>query len=151
MSTALEVIPTKSLSELISKHSPLQKNFLILKALGSDDREARRLASVAESTYNTWKGEDAFKNTLVAIYDGHFHTEAIELFLDTNLPTVLGELLLICTSGSDGERPHKDKERAIEFYLKELCGVSKHVEKSMSIAQILLKVQEDKGVPKESN
>ena len=149
MSTELAVLTHKTLSEILSTTTEFQKSFLILKALGSDDHEAKRITGAATSTHLTWKTDERFTKALAEIYNGNYRAEAIEMFLDVNLPSVLGELLLICKSGMDGERPHKDKERAIEFYLKELCGVSKHVEKSMSIAQILMQVQSGQGFPRE--
>lgn len=149
MSKALTTTAPQSLESLIEDATPLQRNFLILKAMGSDDSEAKRIADVSQRTLQYWQDDERFLSISAAVAIGDHKAEAIEMFLDHNLPSVLGELLLICTSGKNGERPHKDKERAIEFYLKDLCGISKHTDKSMSIAKILLEVQDNDSFPKE--
>ena len=120
----------------------LQRDFLCFKAMGSKDGDARHQAGVAESTLREWKKDELFLNTYSLVGMGAHKTEGIEVWLDNQLPVVFSELMNIIGSGSDGNRAHKDKERAIEFFLKELCGISKHTEKSVSLAKLLVEYKE---------
>ena len=143
MEGEFSVIADNTLRTLSTPLSKMQKDFLCLKAMGSSDIEARRMAEVAESTFRLWKENEAFMDSYNIVGTGGYRTEAIEMWLDNQLPVVFSELMNIVSSGKDGGRAHKDKERAIEFFLKELLGISKHVDKSMSVASMLIAIGKD--------
>lgn len=138
------LISPPSLKEALESFGTKQRNFLCFKAMGSDDGEARILASVPESTLRDWKSNELFLNAYNLTAAGDYRTAAIDIWLDAQLPTVLSQLMHIITSGTDGERASKDKEKAIEFYLKELCGYSRHVDKSISLAGMLVDIAKEK-------
>ena len=139
-----KLITAPTLKEALTPLEHRQKTFLCFTAMGSDDSEARSLALVPESTLRLWKENPKFLNAYNFAKVGNFRTEAIDIWLDAQLPAVLSNLMNIIGSGTDGERPHKDKERAIEFYLKEMCGYSRHVDKSISLAGMLVDLAKER-------
>lgn len=122
-----------------------QREYLLVKAMGCGDSDSRKLSLVTKSQVDGWRKHDYFssKETAIESSEGSWSRDALSVFLDGKLPYVIGELLGIIMSGADGERPHKDKEKAIEFYLKELCGVSKAVKASTNFEHFIIEMRRE--------
>lgn len=127
----------RTLEGLLSGLTHDQRDYLTFVAMKCDVVKARKLANISDSSVTGWRKSEDFCLKEMIVERGELSTEALDLYLDSKLPYVINELLGICLSGQDGEKPHKDKEKAIEFFLKDLCGVSKHVSKEMGFYRFL--------------
>lgn len=136
MDNAVAKIDT-SLESLLSGLNHNQREYLTLIAMNCDVVKARNLVNISDSTITGWRKSDDFCLKEMIVEKGDMNSEALTVYLDSKLPYVMHELVSICLSGGNGDKPHKDKEKAIEFFLKDLCGVSKHVNKEMGFYRFL--------------
>ena len=126
-----------SFSDILIGLNREQRNYLTFLAMKCESNDAMKLAKVRKEKKDKWMENSEFVSKELTVLENDFSTEALSIFLDTRMPFVLNSLVNICLSGEDGNRPSKDKEKAIEFYLKDLCGISKHVNKEMGFYKFL--------------
>jgi len=120
-----------------------QRDYLLMRAMGCSVPDSRKLAVVTKNQVRSWRGNEWFcqKEAIVEASEGSWVRDSLSIYLDDQLPFVVSQLLSIILSGENGERPHKDKEKAIEFYLKELCGVSKAVRTSTNFEHFVIEMR----------
>ena len=129
-----------------------QRDYLLMLAMGCSNVDARRLSNVSEAQVRSWRRSELFcqKENSIEASEGEWKRDSLSIYLDTKLPFVVGELLTICMSGNNGGKPHKDKEKAIEFYLKELCGVSRAIAKSTNFEHFIIEMRREENAINEN-
>ena len=147
MDTAISIpMGIPSVEQLVEGLTSTQRDYLLMRAMGCSSDEARNILHINTDRLHNWKRSSplfAAKLQTMEHSDGQWARDALTIYLDINLPFVVHELLEICFSGSGRglyEKPHKDKEKAIEFYLRDLCGVSKAVKKAYNFEHFLLEL-----------
>lgn len=138
----------QSLEEVVAGLTSTQRDYLLMRAMGCSSDEARHLTKVNTDRLHNWRRASPLfvsKVEIIESSDGLWAKDALTTFLDVNLPFIVHELLEICFSGSDKssyDKPSKDKEKAIEFYLRDLCGVSKAVKKVYNFERFLIELKD---------
>ena len=146
--TELAAMPSTELGEILGGLTSTQRDYLLFRAMGTTDMEARKILKISVDRLYGWKKSGLFyqKYRIIEESEEQWAKDAVLMFFDANLPFVVWELLQICYSGSEKsayDKPHKDKERAIEFFLKELCGISRNVAKSYNFEQFLVELKDE--------
>lgn len=139
----------QSLEEVVAGLTSIQRDYLLMRAMGCCNDEARHLLKIDTDRLQNWKKVSPLflsKFAIIEASDGQWAKDALTIYLDINLPFIVHELLEICFSGSirsSYDRPSKDKEKAIEFYLRDLCGVSKAVKKVYNFERFLIEMKKE--------
>ena len=113
------VDPNAKLKDLLESRTDLQRKYFTQLALGASRLEARRDAGVSDTSVDNWGKDLAFTEIEEVIESTNkFRDEAFTLFVGDNLPSVLVELMTIIKGNG------KDKEKAIEFFLKDMSNIT---------------------------
>lgn len=113
------VDPNAKLKDLLESRTDLQRKYFTQLALGASRLEARRDAGVSDTSVDNWGKDLAFIEIEEIIESTNkFRDEAFTLFVGDNLPSVLVELMTIIKGNG------KDKEKAIEFFLKDMSSIT---------------------------
>jgi len=120
---------------------------LSVLALRGDEIAARRLSSTDGKLVDKWRNDNIFKLREEAVKrsEGEWRTEGFTLWLEDELPSVMEELMGIIHLEADEGRKLAVKERAVEFFLKDLCGLNRNIRKSVSIDKLILGIMEQEG------
>ena len=124
-----------------------QRRYLSVLALRGDEIAARRLSSTDGKLVDKWRNDNIFKLREEAVKrsEGEWRTEGFTLWLEDELPSVMEELMGIIHLEADEGRKLAVKERAVEFFLKDLCGLNRNIRKSVSIDKLILGIMEQEG------
>jgi len=128
--------PDDKLKKLLEPRTPKQREYLTCLALGASRIDARRMVSVSDSSLDNWSKDLAFIEVeeLLESTD-RFKDEALTLFIGDNLPFVLTELMIVIRGNG------KDKEKAIEFFLRDLSDVMHKVDKKGAYEEMLVRIR----------
>lgn len=130
------VDPNAKLKDLLENRTSLQKDYLTHLALGATRIEARRIANVSDTSLDNWGKELVFieLEELIESTD-KFRNEALALFIGSNLPMVLSELITVIKGSG------KDKEKAIEFFLKDMSNITRKIDPKGAYEELLFRIR----------
>ena len=124
-----------------------QRQYLSVLAMRGDEILARRLSNNDAKVVENWRTDTVFANreAVIQASEGQWKTDGFALWLDDELPEVLSELVNIVHMEPDNAKALAVKEKAVEFFLKELCGLTKNIRKSVSFDKLILGLMEQEG------